>query len=179
MNERTGHNLLRSVLNPTGATKQTIQLNDRHAKVALHESQPAIYVSIDEDSDEPSSDAITVDTHGAGPSKVQERSVASSRYIIVRAVVKKDFRVVGTVKIQPDGEAAPSDDVTRTKAELLPGKRWLKLTPKDPLPAGDYVLMEIVSPKEVNASVWDFRIEQSAPDNENAILPLQRYKIEH
>ena len=179
VNERTGHNLLRAMLNPAGVSKQTIQLNDRHAKVALHESQPAIYVSIDEDSDEPSADAITVDTHGAGSTKVQERSVAGSRYMIVRAAVKKDFRVVGTVKIQPDGEPAPAEDVTRTTAELLPGKRWLKLTPKDPLPAGDYVLMEIVSPKEVNGSVWDFRIDQSAPDNENAILPLQRYKIEH
>ena len=180
VNERSGHNLLRSMLNGAGATKQTIQLNERHAKPALHEPQPVIYVSIDEDSDEPGPEAITVDTHGAsGASKTIERSVASSRYIIVRATVKKDFRVVGSVKIGPDGNAVPAEDVTLTKAELLPGKRWLKLTPKDPLPAGDYVLMEILSAKDVNASVWDFRIDQGAGDNENAILPIQRYIISH
>jgi hypothetical protein len=180
VNERSGHNLLQWALNNTGATRQTIQLNNRHAKPALHEPQPAIYVSIDEDADEAGPDAITVDTHGANAArKPQERSLASSKYIIVRAAVKKDFRVVGTVKIGADGNALPAEDVTMTRAELLPGKRWLKLTPRDPLPAGDYVLMEILSPKEVNASVWDFRIDQGAGDNENAILPLQRYTISH
>ena len=80
VNERTGHNLLRWALNPSGATRQTIQLNNRHAKPAMHEPQPSIYISIDEDTDEPSGDAITVDTHGAGSSKVVERSLANSRY---------------------------------------------------------------------------------------------------
>jgi hypothetical protein len=34
--------------------------------------------------------------------------------------------------------------------------------------------MEVLSPKEVNLAVWDFRIAPGAPDNENAIIPLQR-----
>jgi hypothetical protein len=175
INDRTGHNLLRTVLNSSGATKQPIELNERHAKAALHEPQPAFYVSIDEDTDEPGADAVTVDTHGASSGKkTEERSAATSQYVIVRAIVKKDFRVVGAVKIGANGNAVPAEDVTLTKAELLPGKRWLKLVPKDPLPAGDYVLMEVLSPREVNLSVWDFRIDPNAGDNENAILPLHR-----
>lgn len=179
-NEQTGHNLLRSALNPSGATKQVINLNERHAKAALHLSQPVFYISIDEDNDDPGVDALTVDTHGASSGKKPaERSSATSQYIIVRAIVKKDFRTVGTVKINAQGNAVPAEDVTLTKSELIGSKRWMKLTPRDPLPAGDYVLMEVLSPHEVNLSVWDFRIDPNAPDNANAILPLQRVPISH
>jgi hypothetical protein len=114
-----------------------------------------------------------VDTHGAGSEKGPESgSAATSRYVIVHADVRKDFRFVGELKL------SPSPLVTETKSQLLDGKRWMKLTPVEPLSTGDYVLMEILSPREVNIAVWDFRIDPNAPDNDNAILPLQRYKTE-
>jgi hypothetical protein len=174
VNQQTGHNILRSPLNAQGMTKQTISINERHAKAALHEPQPTFYVSVDNDKDEePSASAITVDTHGAGSEKGPESgSAATSRYVIVHADVRKDFRFVGELKL------SPSPLVTETKSQLLDGKRWMKLTPVEPLSTGDYVLMEILSPREVNIAVWDFRIDPNAPDNDNAILPLQRYKTE-
>ena len=168
--EQSGHNVVRSVLNSMGGTKQVIELNERHAKPALHEPDPVFFVSIDEDSDEPGVDALTVDTHGAGSQKhPASGSAATSQYIIVRAQVMKDYRIVGPLKV-----SGPSENVTLTKAEMLPGKRWMKLTPLAPLAAGDWVLMEKLSGKEVNLAVWDFRVDAGAGDNPNAILPLQR-----
>jgi hypothetical protein len=72
------------------------------------------------------------------------------------------------------GSVSQTEDIIPTTAEVLPGKRWMKLTPRSPLTIGDYALMEILSPGEVNAAVWDFRIDPQAPDNKNAIVPLQR-----
>ena len=168
--EQSGHNVMRSVLNSMGGTKQVIELNERHAKPALHEPDPVFFVSIDEDSDEPGVDALTVDTHGAGSQKhPSSGSAATSQYIVVRAQVMKDYRIVGPLKV-----TGASENVTLTKAEMLPGKRWMKLTPQAPLAAGDWVLMEMLSPKEVNLAVWDFRVDAGAGDNPNAILPLQR-----
>ena len=176
VNDRTGHNLLRSALNPAGMTRQTIEIDGRHAKPGLHEALPLFFVSVDQETDEPGADALTVDTHGAtAGKKTPSGSAATSQYVIVRAAVKKDFRVVGGVKVDAAGQ--PTGDVIRTRAEMLPGRHWMKLTPLEPMAAGDYVLMELLSPHEANLSVWDFRIDQGASDNANAILPLQRSSL--
>ena len=174
INQKTGHNIQRAVLSPNGSTRQTISMNERHAKAAMHEPLPVFYVSIDTDKErEPSADAVTVDTHGAGSAKGPESgSSSSSRYVILHADVRKDFRFVGQVKLEP------SINVTETVSELLPGKTWMKVTPKQPLSTGDYVLMEVLSPHEVNMDVWDFRVDPGAGDNENAIVPLDRVKME-
>lgn len=174
INQKTGHNILRSPLTANGTTKQNITLNERHARAAMHQSLPIFYVSLDAARElEPSSDAVTIDTHGAGSDKATESgSAPTSRYVILHADVRKDFRFVGQVKLEP------SINVTETVSELLPGKRWMKVTPKQPLGTGDYVLMEILSPREVNLDVWDFRVDPGAADNENAILPLERTKPE-
>jgi hypothetical protein len=50
----------------------------------------------------------------------------------------------------------------------------MRLTPAQPLTIGDYALMELLGPGQVNLSVWDFRIDPQGPDNKNAIMPLQR-----
>jgi hypothetical protein len=176
VNPRTGHNIVHCPLNPAGVTRQNIELNERHAKPALHDSEPVFYVSLDPPpGEEPSSDAMTVDTHGAASQKGPESgSSPTSRYVIVHADVRRDFRFVGQVKINPSAAGSPDRNVLETNSEVLQGKRWMKITPKDPIGAGDYVLMEVLSTKEVNLAVWDFRIDPGAPDNENAIIPLQR-----
>ena len=48
------------------------------------------------------------------------------------------------------------------------------MTPKQSLAIGQYALMEMLDPKEINLSVWDFAVEPQAGDNVNTILPLVR-----
>jgi len=178
VNQQTGHNISRSPINPQGSTRQTLEMNERHAKVALHEPQPAFYISVDApDGDEPSASAITVDTHGAAAVKGPESaSSPNSRYVILHADVRKEYRFVGEVNVSP---ATTDRNVFAANLQLLEGKRWFKLTPKEPLAAGDYVLMEILSPREANMAVWDFRIDPNAPENEHAMYPVERYRIQH
>jgi hypothetical protein len=182
VNQQTGHNILRSTINPLGGKKQTIELPGAKSKIRLHINDLVLYVSLTADDNglaDPG--AVTVDTQGASTAKDKDKhkdnySSPNSQYAIVRlqANFKHDYRTVSTVKISMTGNLSQTEDIIPTTAEILPGKRWMKLTPRSPLTIGDYALMEILSPGEVNAAVWDFRIDPQAADNKNAIMPLQR-----
>lgn len=180
VNHRTGHNVLRGALNPSGHTKQVIELDGAVSKIKLHVDDPAIYVSLstaDEAVTDPGSSTLTVDTHGARADTGKDSfSSPTSQYAIahVESNIKRNYRVVSPIRLGATGNASQTGDIITTKAEILPGKHWMKLTPSEPLAIGDYALMEILSPGEVNLSVWDFRVDPQGPDNQNAIIPLDR-----
>jgi hypothetical protein len=178
VNRETTHNVLRATLNPLGGVQQSIQIPGAESKVKLHVDEPALYVSIlGADDNEADTSALTVDTHGAGSAKNKDgASSVNSQYAIVRvrSNFKKDYRVVSGIKISVGGKVSQAEDVIPTVAQVLPGGRWVRLTPQQPLTIGDYALMELLAPGEVNLSVWDFRIDPQGADNKNAIMPLQR-----
>jgi hypothetical protein len=178
VNHQTGHNVLRSALNPMGGTQQAIQIPGAESKVQLHVNEPALYVSLTgPDEDIANSSAVTVDTRGGGSAKNKDSfSSPTSQYAIVRvrSNLKHNYRVVSGVKVAVSGSVAQTEDVIPTTVQFLPGKRWMKLTPREPLTIGDYALMELLGPGQVNLSVWDFRVDPQGPDNKNAIMPLQR-----
>ncbi len=180
VNQQTGHNVLRGMLNPMGGMKKPIELPGAYSKVRLHISQPVIYVSLsteDAAPAEPEPGSVTVDTHGADAAKQKDSySSPASQYAIVRVFdnLRRDYRVVSAVKIGMTGTPSQTEDIIPTTAQILPGKRWMKLTPRAPLTIGDYALMEILAPGQVNVSVWDFRIDPQAADNKDAIIPLER-----
>ncbi|HET6218063.1 MAG TPA: hypothetical protein VFE27_13650 [Acidobacteriaceae bacterium] len=176
VNRETSHNVLRATLNPLGGIQQNVQIQGAESRVKLHVNDPAFYVSIvGVDDNEAVSSAVTVDTHGGGSAKNSFNS-SNSQYAIVRvrSNFKKDYRVVSGIKIGMAGKVTQSEDVIPTVAQTLPGNRWIRLTAQQPLTIGDYALMEMLGPGEVNLSVWDFRIDPQGPDNKNAIMPLQR-----
>jgi hypothetical protein len=178
VNRETTHNVLRATLNPLGGVQQSIQIPGAESRVKLHVDEPALYVSIlGADDNEAETSALTVETHGAGSTKNKDAaSSVNSQYAIVRvrSNFKKDYRVVSGIKISVGGKVSQAEDVIPTVAQVLPGGRWIRLTPQQPLTIGDYALMELLAPGEVNLSVWDFRIDPQGPDNKNAIMPLQR-----
>ncbi len=176
VNRETSHNVLRATLNPLGGIQQSVQIQGAESKVKLHVNDPAFYVSIvGVDDNEAVSSAVMVDTHGGGSAKNGFNS-ANSQYAIVRvrSNFKKDYRVVSGIKIGMAGKVTQTEDVIPTVAQTLPGNRWIRLTAQQPLTIGDYALLEVLGPGEVNLSVWDFRIDPQGPDNKNAIMPLQR-----
>jgi hypothetical protein len=178
VDRQTGHNVLRATLNPLGGIQQNVQIPGAESKVKLHVNEPAFYVSIvGVDDNEAESSAVTVDTRGAGSAKEKNPfSSANSQYAIVRvrSNFKKDYRVVSGIKIGMAGKVTQTEDVIPTTVQVLPGNRWIRLTPQQPLTIGDFALMELLGPGEVNLSVWDFRIDPQGPDNKNALMPLQR-----
>jgi hypothetical protein len=178
VNHETGHNVLRAALNPVGGMQQSVQIPGSASKIRLHINDPALYVSIvGADDNEADSSAVTVETRGAGSAKDKNSfNSANSQYAIVRVKsnFKKDYRVVSGIKIGVAGKVSQTEDVIPTTVQVLPGNRWVKLTTQEPLTIGEYALMELLGPGQVNLSVWDFRIDPQSPDNKNALMPLQR-----
>ena len=178
LDNKSSHNILRSTANPSGGSKNTIQLLGIRSKIRLHVNEPVFYLNLDNPDKEPApGDAITVETHGAGSAKSKYKksdSPAASHYAIVRAQISKNSRMIASNNIGMLGKTSQSEDIVDTTAVMLPGKHWLKLTPKQPLEIGEYALIEIISPKEVNMAVWDFRIDPTSQENLDARLPLQR-----
>ena len=171
---------LRSVLPLQGQTAR-VELDGAQAKVQIHVNEPALYLSLDNldlkgaaDIDETLSHAVTVNTQGISAVKNPKRGATSptSGFAIVRVDQRKAVRIVGTVHLSPTGNITQEENVIPMTAEVLPGKHWLKLTPKQPLLIGEYALVEILSPKEMNGTVWDFHVDPRAPLNESAIGPI-------
>jgi hypothetical protein len=64
------------------------------------------------------------------------------------------------------------EDVIPAKVEVLTGKHWLKIMPEKPLAVGEYALVEILSPSEIDQSVWEFRVDPAAGDNAGSLGPV-------
>ncbi|HEY0796702.1 MAG TPA: hypothetical protein VGD64_13085 [Acidisarcina sp.] len=179
VNENRTHNVLRAAINPFGGTRQLVQIEGPRSKVQFHVNQPVIYVSIDPDDkvgDLPMAQGPehTVDTHGAGSIKDKNtHSSPSSRYAIVKVQAKRNTRVIAAMNVSMLGNVSQSENFVDTQAEVLPGRHWMKLIPKEPLSIGEYALMEVLSPKEMNLSVWDFGVDPRAPESKNALTPIK------
>jgi hypothetical protein len=176
VNRDANHNVLRAAIGSFSGAKEPVRINGQAAHVRVHVDDPALYVSLDTGNSEEVApeDALMVNTHGANSAKTpDEYSSPDSRYAIVRVDVQPGQRVIGALRITRAGNATQSEDIVPTKAEILTGKHWMKLTPKEPLPIGEYALMEILAPGVINLDVWDFGVSPNAPENKHPITPVK------
>ena len=174
LNRTTGHNILKLTLNPRAAQHQILQLKGEEAAVQMHVAQPVIFLRVGDDSAiSRGGTPLVVDTHGAGAVAGQQAAGASpdSGYVMVRADVRTDARVLASFNIGLLGNARAQEDVVETTTELLPGGHWMKVTPVRPLDFGEYALMEVLSDREVNKGVWDFGVHPVAAENRDVIKP--------
>ncbi len=146
VNRRMGKNILRAAINPIASARQSIELKGEHARVQAHWAEPVIYIDLDE------------------PDPASKPLPLTERFRIVRLEVKKDVRVIGTLKIGIIGKVSQQESYIPNTVEKMPGE-WVKLTPAQPLAQGEYALIEMLGPKEMNVYVWDFGINGSAPEN--------------
>ena len=167
-----------AVLNPVAGRKATIELEGQHAKVHLHVNDPSIYLSLNlaDNNEHVLSHAMTVDTGGAREVANRKHGAytAQSGFAIVKVDERKAARIVGAIHISPTGTVTQDEDVIPAKVEVLPGKHWLKLTPQRTLLIGEYALVEILSPQDINDQVWDFRVDPQLGDNEGSIGPIYK-----
>lgn len=174
LNTRDKHGL--SILNPIAGQRAAIELQGAHARVHLHVNDPAIYLSLNatSDSQEVISHAMTVSTAGAKQIANGKHGAesAASQFAIVRVDERKAIRIVGAIHISPTGKVTQDENVIPAKVEVLPGKHWLKLTPEQPLTIGDYALIEILSPSDIDSAVWDFRVNPTLGDNPGSLGPI-------
>jgi hypothetical protein len=164
-----------AVLNPLATQKASLELQGAHARVHLHVNDPAIYLSLGvEDTTEPVlTHPITVDTTGAKAVNGKHGAHSpQSGFVIVRVDERQAVRVVGAIKVGATGNVSQDEDTIPTKVETMPGKRWLRVTPQQNLTIGEYALVEIISPSDINESVWDFRVDPRTGDNPKSIGPI-------
>jgi hypothetical protein len=180
LNRTTGHNILKQYINPRAAAHEIVQLKGERSAVQMHVAQPVVYLRVGDDSGvSHGGTPLVVDTHGAGGDTKAGASggSADSGYVMVRADVRTDARVLASFNIGMLGGAKTQEDVIETTSELLPGGHWMKVTPVHPLDFGEYALMEVVSDKEINLGVWDFGVHPVAPENRDVIKPQPKRPI--
>jgi hypothetical protein len=165
------------VLNPLAEQKARLELSGAHAKVHLHVDDPAFYISLGvTDQAEPVlSHPFTVDTTTAQPARSGKHSAhsAQSGFAVVRLDQRQAVRLVRAIQVSPKGAVIQDDDVMPAKAELMPGKHWLKLELGQKLViGGEYALIEIISPQDISTTVWDFRVDPTEGDNPGSLTPI-------
>ncbi len=150
VNRHTGHNVLRNVIPMVGA-KQTIEIAGPRSKIQVHASLPAIYINLDASQE-------TSDSTKQGP------EFPWDRFRIVRAEVKGDKRIVGTLKTAVTGKSSQEQEAVPATAEQM-REGWIKLTPKAPLAPGEYAVAELLGKQGMNSYVWDFGVHPDAAAN--------------
>lgn len=165
-----------ATLNPMAAQKATVELTGAHAKVHLHVNDPAIYLSLEgqDNVEQVLSHAVTVPTNGAKEVAHRKHGAHSptSGFAIVKVDERREVRIIGAIQVSSTGKITQDEDVIPTKAEVMPGKHWLKLTPETTLKIGEYALVEILSPSDISQSVWDFRVDPRTGDNPASLGPI-------
>jgi hypothetical protein len=104
-------------------------------------------------------------THGAHS--------AQSGFAIVKVDERNAMRLVGAIHIGSGGTVTQDEDVIPATVEMMPGKHWLRIEPKQKLVMhGEYALVEILSPSDISDSVWDFRVDPTEGDNPGSLTPI-------
>ena len=143
--------VLRSAVGTFAGNKQGFEIKGEHAQIQSHVARPTVYIDIDEG---PINDAALND-----------------RFRLVRVIVKKDARVIGNAKVSMGGKVTEQAAFLPAKVEKLGTGQWIKLTPQQSLPPGEYAVVEMLSPQEMNLYVWDFGVNPNAPVNPNTWQP--------
>jgi hypothetical protein len=178
LNRASEHSVLRATLGATGGAKELIRIEGATSKVQLHVDQPVLYVSLDVPArpgeDTAPESALTVDTRGASSAIKDKNSHSSpdSRYAILRLNSSHNLRTAIAAEVYGLEQPGRSEDIIETTKQILPGARWMRITPNVPLLIGEYALIEILSPREINVDVWDFGVNPRARENKDARAPI-------
>src|SRR5580658_4188532 len=183
INPKAKANILRGAIPLVGA-RQTVELDGEHSALHAHVAVPSLYINIDAENNEapsgqtasakpsqPSLDAPRAGPQGPQqPQQPEQAIVPFNRFHIVHAKVKNGKRIVGDLKRNAAGKVSPDQNFVKTTIDRVSGG-WLKLTPTEDLPPGEYALVETQDNQGMNLYVWDFAVNPSAPANANPWKP--------
>ena len=171
LNKETAHNVLKQAINPASSPHRILDVRGESADVQVHVAEPVFYVRVGKDDEgDAGSGAFTVNTHGASGREAPTGGAETSGYVIERLNILRDVRVVDSFRLALLG-VKKQTDVIEMKEEDMPGGKWMKLTPVQPMEFGEYALVEVLSDNEVNLGVWDFGVHPDAKEDAEAIRP--------
>jgi hypothetical protein len=173
--------ILRGGLNPAANPKQTIELDGEHATVYAHVGVPSIYIKMEDDapdqgpppgetnSSKPSLPSL--DAPRAKPDQPQQpEQGAVEQFRIVQLKVNKGKRIVGDLKHVTTSKTGPEQNSVKTTIDRV-GTTWVKLTPTEDLPPGEYAIVETKGNDSMNLYIWPFGVNPNAPANTNPWTP--------
>jgi hypothetical protein len=175
LNARQRHGI--GVLNPMAGQRADLTLSGAHSKIHLHVNQPSFFLSLEvPDEKEPVlSEPVTVHTSTEGLNhKAKPTHTAQSGFALVKVDERNAVRVIGAIHVSPGGQVTQDENVIAATTQVMPGKHWLRIDPKQPLEIGEYALVEILSPQDINQQVWDFRVDPTKGDNPGSITPIEK-----
>jgi hypothetical protein len=167
INKNMKGNILRAAVNPVASAHQTVEVPGKHAPVQSHVAVPSLYINIDR-GDETEADAAIAQAKARA--KSEESVPPTERFRIVRLEPKGDKRIVGDIKVAVYGKISQDAKFVPTTAQPMAGG-WVELTPTDPLPTGEYAVVEMLGKEGMNLYVWDFGVNPGAPANTVAFRP--------
>jgi hypothetical protein len=180
LNRVTGHSILKLSINPRSASHEILSLKGVESAVQMHVAQPVIFVRVGDDAgvSRGGGAPLTVNTYGANVGEKSSTAPPNPHdYVMVRADVRTDARVLASFNVSSVGSSRPQRDVVETTTELLPGGHWMKITAKHPLDFGEYALMEVLSDRDVNSAVWDFGVHPTAAENRDVMKPQPKRPV--
>jgi len=166
LDKNTKSNILRSAINPLAGVKQTIELPGAHARIQSHTTVPSLYINIDTDANQGA--PATVQAATGEPPPLPPNN--SDRFKIIRIQAKGGKRVAGALKIAVTGKMKTDERFVAATVTPMTGG-WVKVTPAEPLLAGEYAVAEMLGKEGMNLYVWDFGVNPSAPANLSAWKP--------
>lgn len=180
LNREYQHSVLPYEVGSKAGSRELVRVDGYSAPVELHVDQPVFYVSLDAPKGAPEPESpgrpVTVDTKGASSVADDKRSHSSpdSRYVIVALNVGKNLRAATAQAVDGILRGEHSVELTETTKEILPGGRWMKVTPRGTLLIGQYALVEVLSPRYVNLDVWAFGVDPRAPENKGTVGAVEQ-----
>jgi hypothetical protein len=188
LNKETAHAVLKGTINPASSPHRMTDIPRPSADIQLHVADPVFYVRVNggnPDDEITYGGAFTVNTHGGSGRATPSGGDPNNPYVIERVDARQDLRVLESLRLSLLGTGRTQPDIIETRADILPGGHWMKLTPVHPLDFGEYALIEVLGSNAINLDVWDFGIHSDAPENVEAIHAeprrpptLQRHKDE-
>lgn len=166
LDKNTKSNILRAAINPLAGVKQTIELPGAHAKIQSHTTVPSLYINIDTDANQGAPATVQAATGEPPPQPPNN----SERFKIIRIQIKSGKRVAGAIKIAVTGKMKTDERFVAATITPTSGG-WVKVTPTEPLVAGEYAVAEMLGKEGMNLYVWDFGVNPAAPANASAWKP--------
>jgi hypothetical protein len=146
--------------------KQIVELPGEHAKVQSHVDIPSFYLNLE-----------APPAAAAPPQNPQspQAAIPFDRFRIIRTQPKAGKRILAGVTRNVTGKVSQEQHFEKTAITHLTGG-WLKLTPTETLPPGEYAVVEMTDKEGMNLFVWDFGINPNAPANANPWKPEAKGK---
>lgn len=179
LNENPYHSVQAVKLKALRGFHDVVKMEGLRAGVQLHVRKPVFYVRVPGAPLPPANDPLVVSVRpGLGYSRRSDggpkhRKLGVSHFVILRVVRRRGARVIFAEQMRRANEPDPAGNRIPTREKILPGHYWMKVTPVYALDRGEYALVELLSPKEVNRDVWAFGVDPKAAENQPVITPIE------